>query len=342
MATIKSEVAHVNAEMAEEWLKRNTDNRPLRPSLARNYRDELLRNKWRVNGEPIIFASDQTLLDGQHRLQAIVMAETTRKAQPKYYREKYGVRGQIAVDMVVVHGVDHKFADTIDIGQKRTAGDVLYRRQEFDADKYDDKEVKRLAKDLAVSARLVWMRMGGKKVSDAPKFPHSEMIEFIEEHPQLRDATEFVYAQDDDKAVSAMISRGYLSGLLFLFGFSDGEGKIWDKAEEFVLAFAQGTGLKKDDPAYALRERLNRERAKPSPPSRDQIISWCVKAWNAFIDGEKMSLAKLVLKKLEVPRCGGYDVEIIDEVEEEFDEDDVFEPDEDTLEDEEGPTRSMP
>lgn len=84
----------------------NPRNRKRSESLVRRIRDSILGGRWQVNGEPVIFASDGTLLDGQHRLFAIVAAG-------------------IAVPVLVVRGVDPSAFSTLDQGKIRNRADVL-------------------------------------------------------------------------------------------------------------------------------------------------------------------------------------------------------------------------
>lgn len=57
---------------AARWLKRNIANRRVSPKVVRNYAGDMSRGEWLLNGEAIKFDRDGNLLDGQHRLGAIV------------------------------------------------------------------------------------------------------------------------------------------------------------------------------------------------------------------------------------------------------------------------------
>lgn len=62
----------VTPELAAEFLKHNTANRPLKPSLLAKYVRFIKEDKWIENGDSIRFDLNAHLTDGQHRLQAIV------------------------------------------------------------------------------------------------------------------------------------------------------------------------------------------------------------------------------------------------------------------------------
>lgn len=63
----------ITPAMAEKWLKEsNTSNRPLRKGLVRHYAEMMRRGDWEKHHQGIAFNCDGTLLDGQHRLAAII------------------------------------------------------------------------------------------------------------------------------------------------------------------------------------------------------------------------------------------------------------------------------
>jgi len=61
---------------------------------------------WPFTGDPIRFTTDLELIDGQHRLQAIIEADVT-------------------LEMVCVFGLEPRAKHALDMGRKRSAGDVL-------------------------------------------------------------------------------------------------------------------------------------------------------------------------------------------------------------------------
>jgi hypothetical protein len=96
----------VDKTIAESWLAANTHNRKLR-----NFRvDQMARNmkvgRWDDNGETIKFSRTGVLLDGQHRLSAVIESDTVQV-------------------FTVIAGLDDVVQRSIDIGGKRTVGDQL-------------------------------------------------------------------------------------------------------------------------------------------------------------------------------------------------------------------------
>lgn len=103
---ISHELVVVTPEMASRWLEGNTHNRNKREQLVHSYARDLEAGAWGFNGETVKFAADGTLLDGQHRLMAIVRAK-----KPAL--------------LLVVSGLPRSAQKTIDTGAARKFADQL-------------------------------------------------------------------------------------------------------------------------------------------------------------------------------------------------------------------------
>jgi hypothetical protein len=103
---ITAKVELMTPERAEEILKRADPNRPISRPYVRELRRELEEGRWQVHHQGVAFAPDGGLIDGQHRLTAIVEAG-------------------IAAPIMVAHGVANEAFGTIDQHRKRTGGQIL-------------------------------------------------------------------------------------------------------------------------------------------------------------------------------------------------------------------------
>lgn len=72
-------IVTVTPDMAREWLKKNRFNRPLKPRLVDKYVRQILAGNWQRTHQGIAFDSQGVVLDGQHRLWAIIQ---TGQAMP--------------------------------------------------------------------------------------------------------------------------------------------------------------------------------------------------------------------------------------------------------------------
>jgi hypothetical protein len=96
----------ITPKQAEKYLQFNTSNRNLRNSLVSQYARDMENGVWKLTHQGVAFNCDGTLLDGQHRLSAIVESGVT-------------------VQMLVARGVDSKHQLVMDDHAKRSAGDAL-------------------------------------------------------------------------------------------------------------------------------------------------------------------------------------------------------------------------
>jgi len=87
-------------------LEANTTNRPVSRSVVRSFAEAMQRGEWIVTHQGIAFDVNGVLIDGQHRLAAIVEAD-------------------VPVDLTVFTDVDDGTFDVLDTGKRRNAADVL-------------------------------------------------------------------------------------------------------------------------------------------------------------------------------------------------------------------------
>jgi hypothetical protein len=82
---MKTEIRKIDSRLAATWLTQSKDNRPLRKSHVNYLAREMKEGRWRLTHQGIAFAPDGTLMDGQHRLQAIKEAAIPVYLQISYY-----------------------------------------------------------------------------------------------------------------------------------------------------------------------------------------------------------------------------------------------------------------
>lgn len=335
------------------WVKleNNATNRPWRPGISKRYMLEILRGKWALNGEPIIFDWDGKCQSGQHRLIAFILAVEEWKKDKKKWGKYW--KKEPTLEILVVRGISPapEVVNTIDQGQKRTLGDIIYRSELFSSEGLSlgegkDNTIKLpemgpkghafLARILAHAARLTWLRATDRNVSDAPHFPPSEAMDFIDAHPGLLYAVAFISLlevgeEKEGQRVSRFISLGYASGLFYIMATSGtdpdefiekGEAALdysmLPQAKEFWEKLASGLDLKAGDPVYVMREMLPKINAG-SAIGRDEVVATVIKAFNLFVEGKKIKPQQLVIRKqsdengveklVDMPRLGGIDTE---------------------------------
>jgi hypothetical protein len=75
---MKTEVLNITPEMAKEFLSRNKAvNRPINKRQVEMYCDSMKRGQWKLTGQSIQISEFGNLIDGQHRLTALIKADVT-------------------------------------------------------------------------------------------------------------------------------------------------------------------------------------------------------------------------------------------------------------------------
>lgn len=99
-------IEQIGEAEAIEMLKSNRRNRTLNDRQVQLLAGQIAAGQWKLNGESIKFTADNRLLDGQHRLKAILIAKKP-------------------IQTVVMRGLSEDVFDTIDTGHRRTVGAIL-------------------------------------------------------------------------------------------------------------------------------------------------------------------------------------------------------------------------
>lgn len=81
----------VTPEMAKAWLLKNPENRPFEEDRVREYADKMRRGEWKekIPGDsPLIVMKEGELINGQHRLMAVVKYGKSVRMQVLVYERK--------------------------------------------------------------------------------------------------------------------------------------------------------------------------------------------------------------------------------------------------------------
>lgn len=104
---MKIEEVVVTPEMAKAWLEFNTHNRDIRESHVIGLAESIKRGEWMFFHQGIAFGESGRLIDGQHRLLAIIKANRS-------------------VPMLVFRDVDDAAYAVTDLTRKRSSADIFH------------------------------------------------------------------------------------------------------------------------------------------------------------------------------------------------------------------------
>lgn len=217
---VNTTVATITPEQAAKYLEGNTGNRPLRPSAITRYAKDMKEGRWILNGEAIMIADDGTLMNGQNRLSAVVLAG-------------------VPIQTVLVTGLNGNAMDTIDLGVGRTLSDTLYW--------------KNVKNPRSVSTALSWVyRYDDMVARGVRQFPlavytRADLLTHFEENPGLVNSVETVEKLRKRLPISVGIG-GFVHYLMTRTSSRARADQFWTQVSE--------PGDQEENVAFLLREWL--------------------------------------------------------------------------------------
>jgi hypothetical protein len=152
---MKPQLMTITPKIAKQMLQANARNRQVsEPNVARLTK-EMKSGRWKLNGDMIRRSKDGNILDGQHRLMAVV-------------------RSGVTIQSWVMDDVPDDVFDTIDVGKKRSTADTLSCLGEKNA------------RDLAATLTLIERYMTGRAESQV-EYSNSEMEGLLIKYPDVRE-----------------------------------------------------------------------------------------------------------------------------------------------------------
>jgi hypothetical protein len=264
------EVILVTPPIAALWLSQNPRNRSLRRHKIEEYATAMREGKWNFDGQPIrrgvTEEGKEIVLDGQHRLNAILESETSQL-------------------MSVWRFIKIDAQDTMDIGLKRSAGDSLKMRGE--------KYTAALAGVLAMTLRWTrGVRAGNLTVNTGiGTVQIQDQLQFLDAHPDIRDGV--IIGQRVRTAVGGRVPISVLGTAHFLFS-NLGDDMCEEQTTQFFGTLESGEGLLEGSPILALRNQWIRSARDKINTHQSYYLAQIIKAWNMYRDGE--SAQRVILK----------------------------------------------
>jgi len=239
----------ITPDMAVEILELNKINRPLRQEAINRIARQITAGRWRYNGETVKITHTLDVLDGQHRLWAIIEAKR-------------------AVETLVAFGIDREAFETIDtLRANRSIGDTValegqlqYRNQ--------------------IGQALAWLiryERGTLEKFRAPvnRVENSDVKEAFRNNPNI------VHAVQQGAKIKKLVNTG-LAGF-FYYVLANQNTAL---ADDLIAILRDPSKTKVAHPFYLLRHYLVAERTHKEPV---KIIALMIKAANAAYAGRELS-----------------------------------------------------
>lgn len=257
----------ITPDLAIALLGTNVHNRHVKPSLKLRLTNAMRRGDWRLNGETIKVSTDGALIDGQHRLLAVVDSGVT-------------------IQTLVVRGLSSDTQQTVDIGRTRTVADVLA------LEGYEKRSVVlaatlrylKLMQTNEIRTTGAGQSSGSGRHPNDPKgaFSPQELMDVLVDFPYIYDSLDIT----DPLARAVGGSHSQYAALHAWFTQIDK-----DAADRFFYQLSYGIDLTPGNPIFALRRWLEVRRngkGQWTRLNRLMVHALIVKAWNAWREGKQI------------------------------------------------------
>lgn len=242
------EMVLITPELAREWLAGNTANRKIRTYKVNQYASDMAAGRWTASESAICRTTDGQLLNGQHRMLAVIQAG-------------------IPVWMLVLQDVPIEAMPNMDTGTGRTAADGLRFQGE------------RNAPLTASAGKLAIVYSDGRIYRDKKlqSVSGAEIKAFIEENPDLRDSVE------TGGKLAARIGLTGTAVAVAHWLYSRASTSF--SADLFLTLAAERTNLEPGSPILALDSRVRQLKTNRTRLEHRDELYLLVKAWNYWRTG---------------------------------------------------------
>lgn len=273
---ITTEITMVDPEKAENLLVRNIRNRTLDIKTVNRYADIMTRGEWRENYEPIQISDGGVLLNGQHRLKAIIKSGVPQK-------------------LMIVRGIDDSAMDSYDRLKVRSTSDIMSLHNVENS-----KVISSIIKTYLIlkSGKLLTVKSGVLSNSKLKNYSIYDN-DFMLEYEKNGDLFQELYKK----------SRAINQSMKGLFTVSEMAAYmaylIIDKkhSPDYAIGFFKRVSDISDVssmPILLLREKLIKSKMGNMKLQSRTKKAYIAKSWNAFVQNKDMK-ALMVREIEEVP-----------------------------------------
>lgn len=268
-------VATIFPHDAEAILASQVQNRPVSSITVKKYANMMEDGHWMLNGESIIFANGK-LIDGQHRLNAVIKSKTP-----------------LTVIMVEI-GNEFAFR-TLDQGKKRNNSDVLSIA--------GYKNTHMLAASLSILAKVDQDgQLTGCGAGSRVNIPNYEIEDYLKKYPGLMNSIRRI----DSWHKNLRVRKSILISLHYLLR-RDAEGTHEElhpknsKVDEFMDQVFHGINLSRDSASLVLRNAFIRGLSEGVVMEPAYIIKAGIICWNNWIQSKSMKFLR-INRSIRIPK----------------------------------------
>jgi len=258
----------ITPQVASDFLSRNKENyRSKNQTAIKKMERDILNGEWKINGSTISFTTDGCLVDGQHRLFAIL-------------------KSNISVGALVVEGLNPDSVITMDNGITRKLSDHLSHNGEVNV------------KLLSTVIKNLGKYVQGNFFNKTESISYSAAMEILNRYPEIRDCvTKF-------SRKNLITTPSVLAVCYFILKLKHKNNV--EMVDDFFDKIIFGNNLSDGEPLLILRNLFISSKIKGGTGlDRKFIASAIVKTWNYYLDPnpkKKRFTKNILLKDNSIPK----------------------------------------
>ena len=238
-------------EKATELLEHNLLNRPLNGQHVQRIARQIIDDKWRFNGDTIKVANTGEVLDGQHRLWAVIEAKKS-------------------IETIIVYGIEREAFATIDTLRKpRSGGDTLSL---CGATRY---------RNIAATA-LQWLLRWQRGILEDYRAPQNR-IENSDVETAYANNPQIIRAVERAVKLRGLINPSVIAFIYYILANRDES-----LAERMMSTLEDPSNIGVNDPFFRLRVYFTSDHHKIKDSL--MTIALAIKASNAAAKGQKVQV----------------------------------------------------
>jgi len=249
----------ITPTMAKAMLEKNTSNRKISDTTVEAYVSDMINGRWKSNtAETIKISSNGRILDGQHRLEAVIRSEKTIK-------------------FTVAYGVDEGVFDVLDTGKIRSSADV------FSIQSIDNST----SASAIIKGYLISKKGNSTNVSSkSSKITNTVILNEYQSRPEFWKET-VAFCMKSYKNFSQVLPVSNIGTIYsVLYDISPME------ARDFINQMCTGEDITNSS-ISVLRKTLIKDRLSIRKMNQSDKFSMIIRTWNAYRTNKTYKLLKI-------------------------------------------------
>lgn len=279
--TITTTTEQISPATAEQYLKTNIGHqRNVTMPHVLHLSQQMKNNQWQMNGEPIIFDRCGAMIDGQHRMHAVIKSGKT-------------------IPFLVVRGVETESFHSINRGKTRSTANIFAIAGHQNSTTLASACAGVLNYRRAIKTKESLAELQSKKGGSLNSYIRASTSDMLNEYE--KNITEYESAVDAAQLVrtkgkTKMITSSVVSTVsaIAMIDAKHSPAEVLYFWESFATGQTnEGMGLSASDPIFVFRERCLSNLGSSSKLSQSSVMMLAIKAWNAYVTNKPVKILRI-------------------------------------------------